>query len=295
MKFKDPMTPWKLMAGPLAMALVGLANLTGTTTALSAEPKQQITLASEVTWTPLNRARGAQSPMAGNLWGDRAGAGATGFLVSFVDGFTSPPHIHNVTYRGVVISGLIHNDDPGAAKMWMPPGSYWTQPAGEAHITSAKGATNVAYIEIERGPYLVHPVDQASDNGERPINIHQSNLVWQDSSSATWIAKSATDVKIAFLWGKPENDQLNGTLVKLPRGSSGKLRGQGASLRAVVIKGRLNYKLPAESKTRSLQPGAYFGSDGQSEHSISCEADSDCLVYVRSEGEFKIMGTGPSQ
>lgn len=83
--------------------------------------------------------------------------------------------------------------------------------------------------------------------------------------------------------------------MKLPRGFSGKLRGQGASLRAVVIKGRLNYKLPAEPKTSSLQPGAYFGSDGQSEHSISCEADSDCLVYVRSEGEFKIMGTGPSQ
>lgn len=57
---------------------------------------------------------------------------ASGSLVTFVDGFQSPPHIHNITYRAVVIRGRIHNDDPEAARLWMEPGSYWTQPAGEA-------------------------------------------------------------------------------------------------------------------------------------------------------------------
>ena len=60
-----------------------------------------------------------------------------------MDGFSSPPHIHNVTYRAMVIKGLVHNDDPEAENMWMPPGSFWTQPAGEAHITSAKGEENI--------------------------------------------------------------------------------------------------------------------------------------------------------
>ncbi|MEM6756041.1 MAG: DUF4437 domain-containing protein, partial [Planctomycetota bacterium] len=75
--------------------------------------------ASEVNWTALNPARGDESPKAATLWGDRGADEATGFLVEFVDGFSSPPHIHNVTYRGVVISGLVHNDDPDAATMWM--------------------------------------------------------------------------------------------------------------------------------------------------------------------------------
>ncbi|MCG8600560.1 MAG: DUF4437 domain-containing protein, partial [Verrucomicrobiales bacterium] len=93
-------------------------------------PTTEIVTASEVNWTPLNAARGDASPQAGTLWGDRAGEPQTGFLVKFADGFSSPPHIHNVTYRGVVISGQIHNDDPDAAEMWMPAGSFWTQPAG---------------------------------------------------------------------------------------------------------------------------------------------------------------------
>jgi len=84
-----------------------------------------------IEWGYLNPARGDASPRAGALWGDRTTTGASGFLVEFSDGFSSPPHIHNVSYRGIVLLGLIHNDDPGAAAMWMPAGSYWTQPAGE--------------------------------------------------------------------------------------------------------------------------------------------------------------------
>lgn len=83
-------------------------------------------------------------------------------------GFESPPHIHNITYRGVVIEGVMHNDDPTAAKMWMPPGSFWTQPAGEDHTTAADGETNLIYLEIDSGPYLVKPSAEQFDNGERP-------------------------------------------------------------------------------------------------------------------------------
>jgi len=100
----------------------------------------KVVSASEIKWEQLNPARGDKSPQAGTIWGDRKGTVPTGFLVKFVDGFSSPPHIHNVTYRGVVISGLIHNDDQNAEKMWMPKGSFWTQPEGESHITAAKSS-----------------------------------------------------------------------------------------------------------------------------------------------------------
>ncbi|WP_346992732.1 DUF4437 domain-containing protein [Alteromonas gracilis] len=48
-------------------------------------------------------------------------------LVRFKEGFSSPPHIHNITYRGIVIDGEMHNSDPDAKAMWMPVNSYWTQ------------------------------------------------------------------------------------------------------------------------------------------------------------------------
>ena len=102
-------------------------------------PTNKVKHSSEIEWEQLNPARGDQSPQAGTIWGDRKGEVATGFLAKFVDGFSSPPHIHNVSYRALVLEGLVHNDDPGASEMWMPTGSFWTQPAGEPHITSAKG------------------------------------------------------------------------------------------------------------------------------------------------------------
>ena len=252
----------------------------------------ELVLASGVEWTPLNPARGDKGPKAGTLWGNRSGLTPTGFLVKFVDGFSSPPHTHNVTYRGVVINGLVHNDDPDAEEMWTPTGSYWAQPAGEIHITSAKGTENIAYIEIEQGPYLVLPVEQASDNGERPVNIHKSNLVWLDASNTAWInSKNPTapkdGPKIAFLWGTAEDDDTNGTLLTLPPGFMGSIQTRG--IRAIVIEGRSAYKTPDLTETTTLDPGSYFGARGDSTHILSCGEEEGCTVYLRSNGKYEVI------
>jgi hypothetical protein len=114
---------------------------------VAAEKKPEITRFADIEWGYLNPARGDAGPRAATLWGDRTANVASGFLVKFKDGFSSPPHIHNVTYRGVVISGLVHNDDPKAENMWLPAGSFWTQPAGESHITAAIGKNNIAFYK----------------------------------------------------------------------------------------------------------------------------------------------------
>ncbi|MEM6886248.1 MAG: DUF4437 domain-containing protein, partial [Verrucomicrobiota bacterium] len=162
---------------------------------------------SDVKWEPLNPTRGHESPQAGTLWGDRKAEVPTGFLAKFVDGFSSPPHIHNVTYRAVVIHGNIHNDDPAAAKMWMPPGSFWTQPKGEAHITAAQGSLNMALVEINKGPYLVMHEEDAFESGEHPVNISASNLVWVDPPAMDNVPGGP---KIAYLWGKLVYGQPSG-------------------------------------------------------------------------------------
>jgi len=244
---------------------------------------QEVILTSEVEWEQLNPARGNKSPQAGTLWGDRKGTMPTGFLVKFADGFSSPPHIHNISYRAVVISGGIHNDDPDAAKMWMPAGSFWTQPKGEAHITAAKGSANVALVEIDKGPYLVLPTEEAFDSGERPINVDASNLVWVDQPG---MPASARGVKVAFLWGKREDGQSNGTFVKLPTGFAGKIHSHGSTFRAVVIKGQPQY-LGAGVKT--LEPGSYFGSKGETMHQISSIAGEESILYVRTDGKYEVV------
>ena len=257
-----------------------------------AEDKTEVLLVSDLNWTPLNPARGKLGPKAGNLWGDRTGTGPSGFLVKFVDGFSSPPHIHNVTYRGVVISGLVHNDDPSAAKAWMPAGSYWTQAAGEVHITAAKGSSNIAYIEIEESPYLVLPTNEAFGSRDKSINVDQSNLVWLDASNTEWINQPENTTledapKIAFLWGKPQDNQLNGTFVKLPSDFSGSLLTNQSILRGVIIQGKLNYQVQGKANKNSFIPGSYFSSQGTVAHQFS--VDEDCIIYVRSKGKFEIF------
>jgi len=250
----------------------------------TAESTSEIILTSEVKWEHLNPARGDKSPQAGTLWGDRKSTVPTGFLAKFVDGFSSPPHIHNATYRAVVILGHIHNDDPNASQMWMPAGSFWTQPKGEVHITAAKGVTNMALVEIDKGPYLVLAPEEAFDSGEKPINVAPSNIVWVDPPG---MPTSANGPKLAYLWGTLQDGQSNGTFIKLPAGFTGKIHSHGATFRAVVIKGQPQY-LGADIKT--LEPGSYFGSKGESEHQISSKAEEESIIYVGTDGKYEITG-----
>ncbi len=247
----------------------------------------KVVLSSEIEWEKLNPARGDKSPLAGTVWGDRKDTVATGFLAKFVDGFSSPPHIHNVTYRAVVIKGLIHNDDPNATAMWMPKGSFWTQPAGEAHITSAKGKENIAYVEIDSGPYLVKPIDQAFDNGERPVNIDASNVVWVTNKATNWISVES-NAEISFLWKSNNNDGLQGFFVKLPKQFTGEIVSDGEVFHAVLVQGELHYTLPQNRDVKILDPGSYFTATDEAIHRVANETNDNSILYIRTNGDIKV-------
>ncbi|MEM9244993.1 MAG: DUF4437 domain-containing protein [Cyanobacteria bacterium P01_F01_bin.153] len=294
----------------LALALISIAVAVGIGLPMAAhshslppmpESTSEALSISDVNWEQLNPARGDQSPQAGTLWGDRTGPGPSGFLLKPVDGFRSPPHIHNTAYRGVVIDGTIHNDDPDAEDMYMPVGSFWTQPAGEVHITAAQGDDALAYIEVE-DEFGVLPAEEAFDDGDSPVNVDASNIVWLDASNTDWIEPPSVsnqssapnginDAEIAFLWGTPQDGKLNGTLVKLPAKFSGTIRSEGSALRAVVIKGQPQYRTPNKTSLQALGPGSYFSSTGKSVHQVSSDAEEESIIYVRSEGQFAIFPT----
>lgn len=243
-------------------------------------------LSSEIEWEKLNPARGDLSPQAGTIWGDRKSeAGeATGFLAKFVDGFSSPPHIHNVTYRAVVLKGLIHNDDPEAEQMWMKPGSFWTQPLGESHITSAKGEEVIALVEIDEGPYLVKPITESFDSGERPINIDVSNIIWLDGNTVQWI-ESNSDAAVSFL---VETNEWRSLFLKFPAGYRGEIVTDGTVVHAVVIQGKLQYQLPLAQNASALDLGSYFGSTGDAVHQFSNTSAGETIVYVRTNGAVQV-------
>ena len=125
----------------------------------------------------------------------------------------------------------------------MPAGSFWTQPKGDVHITSAKGQDTIAYIEIDEGPYLVRPVDAAFESGETPVNVPASSIKWESQR--------------AHLWGEPKGDQPRGMFTKLVAGATAELRGNGSTFRAVVIGGRLE-----SAVAPAMDPGSTFSSKG---------------------------------
>lgn len=250
-------------------------------------PTNKVVLSSEIVWEKLNPARGDQSPQAGTIWGDRKKKIPTGFLAKFVDGFSSPPHIHNVSYRAVVIKGNIHNDDPKAENMWMKPGSFWTQPQGESHITSARGKENIALVEIDHGPYLVKPIGEAYDSGEQPVNIDVSNVVWLNNTKTNWV-DSKSHAEISFLWESKVNAGLKGLFIKLKKGFRGHLLTDGDILQAVVIKGEMTYIMPKTKDAKLLDAGSYFSSTNRSIHSVSNHSENESILYVRTNGTVKV-------
>ena len=277
-----------------AGATLAFAIATGLST--NASSNVEVVPSSQLKFIPLNPARGDASPQAGVLWGDIRKDVPSGILLRFAKGFASPPHIHNITYRAVVISGALHNDDPNAERMWMGPGSFWTQPAGENHITAAPsngGAT--AFLEILEGPYLVQPSKEAFDNGEFPINMAASNITWLNANDVTWVDKTATaqqtdSVQVAYLWGQPRAGEKNGTFLKLPSRFEGTLKSGAAVLRAVVISGDVQHQHSENTDPIKLRTGSYFGSKSQAQHLLTCESNNGCIIYVRTEGRYTITG-----
>lgn len=273
----------------LFLSIIGLVLLV-LSGAAEAQRSFELVSRSDVRFQPLNPLRGDASPKAGVLWGDIKKLVPTGTLIEFVDGFSSPPHIHNITYRAVVIRGEVHNDDPESEIMWMGPGSYWSQPAGETHVTSARGTKTTAFLEILEGPYLVRPAKEAFDNGERPVNIEARNIVWLDPDDVTWIDHSGAQgaPELSFLWGEPKDGQRNGAFLRLPGGFGGTLSATGEWLKAVLIQGTITHQLPgaATEKKVHLDSGSYFGAPKGVAHELACDSLSECLLYVTAKGKF---------
>ena len=270
----------------LLLASVIAATLTSPVVRANYAGKAEVVSATDINWGYLNPLRGDKSPGAADLWGDRTKNTATGMLVRFNKGFSSPPHIHNISYRGIVINGEMHNDNPTAEAMWMPAGSFWTQPAGANHITGANGESNMIYLEIDSGPYLVQPSTKHFDNGEQPINQHSTNMVWLNQKDAK--AVDNTTAQITQLWGSTKVGELGGALVKLPANFSGTIVSNAKEFRAVVIGGNVEYLASStNNKSKALIAGSYFSATDKFSHQLSTRKAT--TIYIRTNGVYQVI------
>ncbi len=227
-----------------------------------------ITPMERLTWRALNPARGDASPMASTLWGDRhADAGPTAFLVRFVDGFSSPPHVHNVTYRALVLDGEVHNAGPDEPVVWMPPGSYWTQSAGGVHITSSRGAS-MALVEIDTGPYLVRPPSEASLETAGSVNTPSPDIGWHDDADGT--ARVAP-------WASRTAPGASATLMRISAGASASVPTVTGE-RNVVVSGSVH-----ANGGQSLDPGSLIAARSDGTLRWECASGVDCVIYRRRE------------
>jgi len=246
-------------------------------------PTNQIGLSSELEFIPLNPDRGDKAPQAGAIYGNIRENVATGYIGKFKDGFSSPPHIHNITYRAIVMNGEMHNDDENAPVMWMPTGSIWTQPKGQPHITSAQGENAMAYIEIDSGPYLVKPISESFESEESPINISASNVVYLGKDESELIGEKS-NAQIAYTWKKKNGE--NGYLLKLPAGYNGKIISEGTVFYGIIIKGQISYVMPNSEKSNELDQGSHFTSQAKAMHDISTNEES--IIYIRTNDKFTV-------
>lgn len=245
----------------------------------------------DIKWNYLNPARGNKSPGAGNLWGDFREARATGYILKPKDGFKSPPHIHNVDYKAVIIEGKFHNGTAGEKEMWMGNGGYWTQPKGLVHETFAKdGKDRLALIEIEEGPYEVLAPKQAFENSDKQVRMDPSNIIWHNANDVKWIdeAASKAGAKVAYFWGSPEEGKFSGTFVKFPARFKGKLAVYGDDFKAVVVRGKPTLTLE-NKKSETLEPASFFGAEGGPfKQSVTSAPSEETILYIRTNGLYNV-------
>jgi hypothetical protein len=90
------------------------------------------------------------------LWGDPA-VGPVAFLVRMPPGYAEPWHSHSAPYRAVLIKGKVQSRGKEPAtdftKTSYGPGSYMTQPGGQAHAeVNAAGDEPLLALVYFEGP-----------------------------------------------------------------------------------------------------------------------------------------------
>ncbi|HBH45667.1 MAG TPA: hypothetical protein DDY28_14780, partial [Hyphomonas atlantica] len=79
-----------------------------------------------------------------------------------------------------------------------------------------------------------------------------------------------------------------GTLMKIRAGQSVRLSADQAGIKVVSISGESEVQIGDAHAKHELVPGSFVAGAPDAANVFVCNAEADCLFYVRSEGHFKI-------
>lgn len=68
----------------------------------------------------------------------------------------SPRHTHTSDYYGVVITGVVDNEQNTAGRIALAPGSYWFQKGGEPRVTKCISATECLIFVTQASKFDFH-------------------------------------------------------------------------------------------------------------------------------------------
>jgi len=139
------------------------------------------------------------------------------------------------------------------------------------------------------GSVLAADTDGVEVAIQPPIFIPASNLTWTDLDPA-----GAPGVKVVDLWGDHQKGSF-GALFRLPAGFAVPLHTHTHAMKVVFLSGTYLQSPEGKPEVR-LPPGSYMMQPGGDyRHITSCDASSDCVFFVESEGAFDLRPVVSSQ
>jgi anti-sigma factor ChrR (cupin superfamily) len=119
-------------------------------------------------------------------------------------------------------------------------------------------------------------------NATTPVFLQASDVRWSDLDPA-----GAPGVKIADLWGDHQKGAF-GALLKLPAGFAVPLHTHTKAMKVVFLSGTYIQAPEGKPEVR-LGPGSYMMQPGGNyRHTTSCDAASECVFFVESDGPFDL-------
>ena len=119
-------------------------------------------------------------------------------------------------------------------------------------------------------------------NATTPVFIPDSDLKWSDLDPA-----GAPGVKVVDLWGDHQKGAF-GALFKLPAGFAVPLHTHTHEMKVVFLSGTYIQAPEGKPEVR-LGPGSYMMQPGGNyRHTTSCDAASECVFFVESNGPFDL-------
>jgi hypothetical protein len=119
-------------------------------------------------------------------------------------------------------------------------------------------------------------------NPTTPVFISASDLKWSDLDPA-----GAPGVKVVDLWGDHQKGPF-GALLKLPAGFTVPLHTHSHAMKVVFLSGTYIQAPEGKAEVR-LGPGSYMMQPGGNyRHITSCDASSECIFFVESDGAFDL-------